>query len=357
MAATTTAQPPLTRERLLTIVLIILTALGIIGCIVIAAPFIPAITWAVALAVVAHPVHDWMTRHIHKPDLAAGLSVAVITIGLLAPAVFVARQIGSQSTEGIKQVQDQVQSGEFLAKMEQNPKTAGIARWIQSHVNVREELRQLGESLQQRFGRWVRGTIWTVTQLLITIFLLFYLFRDQRDALNAARSFLPLSEREAGEVVERIRTMIHATIYGTIVVAATQGALGGLMFWFLKIPGALLWGVAMGILAIIPVLGAFVIWLPAAAMLAAQGSWEKALILAVWGTVVVGLIDNLLYPVLVGREMRMHTVPVFIAIVGGLFVFGASGLVLGPVILALTLACIDILRRRTVANRSAQKPT
>jgi predicted PurR-regulated permease PerM len=92
-------------------------------------------------------------------------------------------------------------------------------------------------------------------------------------------------------------------------------------------------------------------------MLAAQGDWGKALILAVWGTVVVGLIDNLLYPVLVGREIRLHTVPVFIAIVGGLFVFGASGLVLGPVILSLTLACIDILRRRTVANRSAQKPT
>jgi predicted PurR-regulated permease PerM len=168
---------------------------------------------------------------------------------------------------------------------------------------------------------------------------------------------LPLSNREAGEFVERVRSMIHATIYGTVVVAAVQGALGGLMFWTLEIPGALLWGVAMGLLAIIPVLGAFVIWIPAAIGLAAQGSWGKAVVLTVWGTVVVGLIDNLLYPVLVGKEMRLHTVPVFIAIVGGLFVFGASGLVLGPVVLAVTLACIDVLRRRTAGNRSAQEPT
>ena len=170
------------------------------------------------------------------------------------------------------------------------------------------------------------------------------------------RSLLPLSDREADDVLERVRKMIHATIYGTLVVAAVQGALGGLMFLILGLPGSLLWGVAMGLLSIIPVLGAFVIWVPAAAGLAAQGSWPKAAVLTGWGLIVVSLIDNLLYPILVGKEMRLHTVPVFIAIVGGLFVFGASGLVLGPVVLALTLAFIDVLCRRTVNGRSAQDP-
>jgi predicted PurR-regulated permease PerM len=139
---------------------------------------------------------------------------------------------------------------------------------------------------------------------------------------------------------------VFATVYGTLVVAAVQGTLGGLMFWWLGLPAPLLWGVVMGLLSIIPVLGAFIIWIPAAVFLAAQGAWGKAVILTLWGTVVIGLIDNLLYPILVGKRLRLHTVPVFIAIVGGLAVFGASGLVLGPVILALCDAALDLWRCR-----------
>jgi predicted PurR-regulated permease PerM len=354
---TTTGKQPLSRDRLATITLLILMATGTVLCIVIAVPFIPAIAWALAIAVIAHPVHEWFTRHIQRPDLAAGLAVLTITIGLLAPMVFLGRQIGREATEGFDRVQATIKSGELESELVRNPKTAGIARWIKDNINVEQELRQFGESAQRRLGSWVRGTVWTATQLLITIFLLFYMLRDRKAALTALRSLLPLSDREADEVLERVRAMIHATIYGTLVVATIQGALGGLMFWILGLPGALLWGVAMGLLAIIPVLGAFVIWVPAAIALVAQGNLAKAAILTAWGTIVVGLIDNLLYPVLVGKEMRLHTVPVFIAIVGGLFVFGASGLVLGPVVFAITLALFDVLRRRTAGNRSAQEPT
>jgi predicted PurR-regulated permease PerM len=134
-----------------------------------------------------------------------------------------------------------------------------------------------------------------------------------------------------------------------------QGALGGLMFWWLGLPAPILWGAVMGLLAIVPVLGAFVVWLPAAKFLAARGQWGKAVILLLWGTVVVGLINNLLYPILVGKRLRLHTVPVFFAIVGGLAVFGATGIILGPVILALTDAILEIWRRRTAAGRPAEE--
>jgi predicted PurR-regulated permease PerM len=115
-----------------------------------------------------------------------------------------------------------------------------------------------------------------------------------------------------------------------------------------------LWGVAMGLFAVVPVLGAFVIWVPAALFLALSGSWGKALILTVWGGVIVSLIDNLLYPVLVGKRLRLHTVPVFVALVGGLTLFGAAGLILGPVVLAITVALVDIWRRRTANGRTAE---
>jgi predicted PurR-regulated permease PerM len=104
---------------------------------------------------------------------------------------------------------------------------------------------------------------------------------------------------------------IHATVFGTLTVAAVQGVLGGLIFWWLGLPAPILWGAVMALLAIVPVLGAFVVWLPVAIFLAASGQWGQAVILALWGTVVVGLIDNLLYPMLVGKRLRLHTVPVF----------------------------------------------
>jgi predicted PurR-regulated permease PerM len=184
---------------------------------------------------------------------------------------------------------------------------------------------------------------------------LFFLLRDRRLALQSLRELLPLSNREADVLLRRIRDTIHATVFGTVVVAIVQGTLGGLMFWLLGLPGALLWGVIMALLALIPVLGAFVVWVPAAIFLAVEGSWGKALLLTGWGTLVVGTIDNLLYPLLVGNKLRLHTLPVFFAIVGGLAVFGAAGVILGPVVLAVTLGLIDIWKSRTRAGHGAEE--
>jgi predicted PurR-regulated permease PerM len=163
-------------------------------------------------------------------------------------------------------------------------------------------------------------------------------------ALAWLREISPLSDDEMDQLERRVVDTVEATLYGTVVVAAVQGTLGGLMFWWLGLPMPVLWGLVMGVLAVVPMLGAFVIWLPAALFLALNGELGKAVILAVWGTVVVGGIDNLLYPVLVKDRMRLHTVPAFIAIVGGLLLFGASGLLLGPLVLTVTMFFLEIWR-------------
>jgi predicted PurR-regulated permease PerM len=144
----------------------------------------------------------------------------------------------------------------------------------------------------------------------------------------------------------RIAETILATVYGTLVVAAVQGSMGGLMFWVLGLPAPVLWGVVMGLLAIVPVLGAFIIWIPAAIILAIDGHWAKAIVLTAWGSIVVGGIDNLLYPMLVGNRLQMHTVIAFIAMIGGLAVFGASGIILGPVSVTVTTLLLEMWRNR-----------
>jgi predicted PurR-regulated permease PerM len=146
-------------------------------------------------------------------------------------------------------------------------------------------------------------------------------------------------------------------VFGTVTVAMVQGALGAIIFALLGIPGALLWGVIMGLLSIIPYLGAFVIWGPVAAYLALSGDWTKAIILTAYGMLAIGLIDNLLYPLLVGKRMRLHTLAAFFAILGGVAVFGMSGVVIGPVVVAVGLALVDIWRQRTAEGQGAEKLT
>src|SRR4029077_11006468 len=127
--------------------------------------------------------------------------------------------------------------------------------------------------------------------------------RDRRLALETLRTLSPLSQVEMDRLFTQLADTFYATIYGIVVVAGVQGTWGGLMFWWLGLPTPLLWGLVMALLAVVPVLGAFIVWLPASIFLALDGSWEKAVILALWGGLVVSTIDNLLYPMLVGNRL------------------------------------------------------
>ena len=347
---------PFTRQRLTMIALLVFAIIGIGLNLLLAGPFIPGLTWALAFAVVAHPLHQWLSSHIRRltQGLAAGLSVLVVALALVLPAAFLTWQVGRQAGEVATTFQEYVQSGEWAATLEQHPRIARVWKQVEQTIDVNQEANVLADTVQQRAVGWVKTTVWGTVQILFALFALFYFFRDRDLIMRALRSMMPMSDKEAAHFFQRIHDMTHASIFGTIVVSAIQGALGGLMFWILGIPGPLLWGVCMGLLAIIPVFGAFVIWMPAALFLASRGDWTQALILTFWGAVVVGLIDNLLYPILVGNEMRLHTLPVFIAIVGGLFAFGAAGIVIGPIVLAGTISILDILRRRTSNGRSAE---
>jgi predicted PurR-regulated permease PerM len=164
--------------------------------------------------------------------------------------------------------------------------------------------------------------------------------------LRQARRLSPFTHSETSHLFHRAAETIRGVFYGTIITAAVQGTLGGLLFWLVGLPNPLFWGVVMALLSVIPVLGAFVIWVPAAAYLAMTGAWVQAAVVVAYGGIVIGGIDNVLYPVLAGGRLRLHTVPVFISIVGGLIVFGAAGLIIGPLAMSITIAIMEIWRSR-----------
>ncbi len=194
----------------------------------------------------------------------------------------------------------------------------------------------------------VRGSVVEVMSLLLTFYLLFYFLRDRRAGISVLRTVLPLTTPEMDRLFARVDDTIHATVYGTLMVAVVQGLLGGLMFWYLGLSAPLLWGVVMGLLAIVPIQGAFIVWIPAALFLLIDGHWGQAAILASWGMFVVGTIDNLLRPILVGNRLQLHTVLAFISVVGGIIVFGPAGLILGPVALTITTVLLEIWPKQDV---------
>lgn len=353
-------RPPTTatRSRISFAVLLSMATIGVVLCAIVVSPFVPGLVWALSLAIVAWPVHQLVSRHIGMPSVAAGISVLLVTCILLVPTLFVAWQIGLQAAERLDDVEQLFESGAIRDALDRFPPAARLYDALNGGGGGQNApMSDLAPAAGSTAGAWLQALIAVLVQTFVAAFTLFFLFRDRLQILKVVRSFMPMSEGETDYFFEQLRSMTHATIYGTVVVSMVQGVLGGLMFLLIGIPGALLWGVAMALLSLIPSAGAFVIWLPVAAVLAAQGEWGKASLLAAWGALVVGTIDNVLYPLLVGKEMRLHTLPVFLAIVGGLFVFGAAGIVLGPVILSGTIALIDILRRRTARGRSAVRPT
>jgi predicted PurR-regulated permease PerM len=335
------------RRQIHVLALLAITALGLYLCSLIVLPFVPALTWALALAVLCMPVQRWLESMVKHPNLAASVCVLGIGLIVIVPATFMAQRLVSEAVIGADTIRAKLESGEWQRVLDGYPRVAPLAQQIEGQIDLPGTIGTIVTWLTNAIASFVRGSVMQVIDVVLTFYLLFYFLRDRRAVLLSLRSLSPLSEASMNKVFSHVGDAIHATIYGTLAVAAVQGTLGGLMFWWLGLPAPVLWGLVMGVLAVVPVLGAFIVWIPAAIFLALEGSWGKALILGVWGGVIVGGIDNVMYPILVGNRLKLHTIPAFIAIVGGLIVFGASGLILGPVTLTVTMLLLEIWRSRT----------
>ncbi len=325
-----------------TVVVMAATVFGGYLCYRMAVPFLPALSWALALAVLFTPFHRWLESRIRHPSAAALLSICLIGLLVVVPAVFVGQRLIVESAKGAERIRDEIGSGDWRRVMEREPRLAALAGEIDRQMDLPGSANALTAWLSGAAGSIVRGSIFQMMGFVLTFYLLFFLLRDRAAALRGLRSLSPLPKAEMDRLLLRVGDTIHATIYGTLVVAALQGLLGGLMFWWLGLAAPLLWGLIMALLAVVPVLGAFVIWAPAALFLVLDGSWGKAVILVLWGMLVVGTVDNLLRPVLVGNRLKLHTVLSFISVVGGLMQFGPAGLILGPVILTITMVLLEI---------------
>lgn len=337
------------RARIHAFVLMAATVAGIYICGLLAVPFLPAIVGALGFAVLFARLHRWIEAATKRPNLAAMLSVLIVVLIVVVPATFVAELLIREAAKGALLIKTEVESGSLRRAIETYPTIAPIGGWIDQQIDLPAIIGKVAAWLSNISALIVRGSVVQLIGVVLTFYMLFYFLRDRHAALGALKDWSPLSEAEMDRLFARVAETIRATVYGTVVVAAVQGALGGLMFWWLGLPAPPLWGVVMGLLAIVPVFGAFLVWIPAAIFLALDGSWGKALILTGWGAGIVGVVDNVLYPMLVGNQLKLHTVLAFISLVGGVILFGPAGLILGPLAIAITTLLLDIWRARIAA--------
>lgn len=332
-----------TRERVLVGVLVAVTVMVLWLCWLMTEPFVPALTWAVTLAVIAHPWHERiLARMPNWPNAAAILAVITVNIAIAIPALFLVREVINEAMAGADALQGFADAERWKRLFDPFPRLAPLREWIGSTMAIKPAAGPSVASVQAVLS----GVSEFAMTTLITFFLLYFFLRDKWNILHALQSLVPLAPAETAQVTQKMRDMIAAVVYGTLTVAFVQGILGGVMFWILDLPAPLLWAAVMALVAVLPLFGAALVWVPAALWLLANAEWEKALILALWGSIVIGLIDNILLPLLMKNRVAMHTVPVFIAAMGGLFAFGATGIVLGPLVLALAFALIEVWRRR-----------
>ncbi|HEX2542031.1 MAG TPA: AI-2E family transporter [Caldimonas sp.] len=337
---------PQTRPKVNSIAFMASTLLGVALCVYIAYPLFAPLLWAGVLAVMARPWHRWVERRVRHRSLAAGIVTAAVALLVALPVAFVASEMLVEATDAAARFRSGEAERLWQEFLSRHPQVHAVVTALERRVDVKGVTGDATTWVASALRRLLTGSLAAATGWLIMCFILFFFLRDHRAVLAALHRYLPLADGEVREILRTADDTIHATVWGTLGIALLQGVLGGLVFWWLGIPAPVLWGAVMALLSVLPVLGAAIVWLPVAAYLALQGNWVDAVTLAVFGTVVIGLVDNLVYPLIVKGRIRMHAVPVFVSIIGGLIVFGASGLILGPLLLALTDSMVTLWRRR-----------
>ena len=315
-------------------------------------PFFSAVFWGVILALVFMPLQRrLLSLYGGRRNLAALTNVLICIFIVIIPVTLIAGSLVQEGTSVYQRIRTgDLDIGAYIEQARQAlPPTvdgwlesAGVGDLSQLRDRVSEGAAQGSQILASRALSIGQNTLQFFISLGIMLYLLFFLFRDGVPLGRRIRQAIPLSARYKYQLLNKFITVTRATVKGNIIVAATQGAIGGLAFWGLGIEAPLLWGVIMAFLSLLPAIGAALIWAPVAVYYLLTGNIASGIILTFVGVVVIGLADNFLRPLLVGKDTKLPDYVVLISTLGGMALFGINGFVIGPLIAALFIAAWDL---------------
>jgi len=312
-------------------------------------PFLAALGWAAILAIFFYPMHHWIAQRF-SPNKAAVLSALTVTFLLIVPAIFVTSLFIREAFAVSRNVQ-------HTLLVQQAPLLAKTWAWIAHHVpgldpnadvfdTLEQGVQRQAGYLAERLGTILRNIVAFLFDLFVMIFAMFYFFRDADPIIRGVRSILPFDAVHRDALMTQTRDLIAASVTTSLILAAIQGAIGGIGFALAGLPTPLFWGVAMAFFSLVPVVGSGLIFVPAALWLGFTGHWGRALLLLAICAGVSAIVDNILRPILLGGRTELSALVIFISVVGGVAMFGMLGLVLGPILVATAAGVLAVYMER-----------
>jgi predicted PurR-regulated permease PerM len=323
------------------------TIIALYLCWLMLQPLIDVLLWATVLTIIFYPVRNYFVRRMLNPAWAAAMSCLFVVAVIVLPISLVATAVIAEATSAATYLQQNAahllsrdtRAFQFLSHYIVDLDRLGTRDYLVY------QLQNFGGDIASKLPAIVGGVIFRVLEVIFVILTMYYLFRDGDRVQSGLLDSLPLERAQSQRIFFRTREVIGASVYGVLAIASIQAVLGGLAFWALGLPEPLLWSVVLFFLSMIPMAGSFIVWVPAALYLALTDHWVRAIVLALWCMGVVGMIDNVLRPRFVGKRTRLHELLIFFSVLGGLQVFGIVGLIMGPVVVAITLALVDVFRK------------
>jgi len=328
-------------------------------------PFFDPIAWAAVFAIVFNPLHRQLGDVIRSRTLSASLSTTLVILIIVIPMVLLGIVLVAEVVKTYELVQEWFSLGKYdtLLRFFQQPDFLDLRDRIDEIIDLKSiDLYSTVSSLMQRLSSFAVSQVTAIVQnfsqslfsFVLMVFTLFFFFRDGNQFARFIKSIIPLPEPRQQEIVTQFAEVITATVVGDIAVGLLQGFLGGIAFWILGLPSPLFWGAFMAFLSIIPIIGAPLVYLPAGFILIIQDEIFRGVVLLIWGSIVVSQIDNFLRPILISGRTRLHTLVLFFSILGGIYVFGFLGLIMGPVIAAMIYSLINIYREQMTEQHQAE---
>lgn len=316
-------------------------------------PFFGAVCWAVFIALVFWPLHQRLLAGSNgRRNMAAAASLTVILLIVILPLAMVAASITEEASELIGKMRSgEIQIGVYFQKaLDALPGWAlgilqklGLADLALMQRRILESLGESSQTITSRAFRIGQNTLDFAVGFFVMLYILFFLLRDGERLSKEIERTIPLKRDHTERLLHQFATVVRATVKGNIVVAVVQGALGSLAFLALGVEGSMLWGAVMALFSLLPAVGAFLVWGPVAGYFFVTGEVLQGVALTLWGVLVIGLVDNFLRPILVGRDTRMPDYLILVSTLGGLVIFGLNGFVIGPVIAAIFIVSWDML--------------
>jgi predicted PurR-regulated permease PerM len=315
-------------------------------------PLSGAVLWGTVIAIVFAPLYRRMLRAMRRRrNLAALATLAIIVVMVMLPLALIGASLVREAAGVYAGIQSgDLNVGRYLRQIYDALPGWAVAlldRFGLTSLGVMQErltagLMKTGQFVAARAISVGQNTFDFVVSLFVMVYLLFFLLRDGDDLRRRIEAAVPLRPEHQQALLDKFTVVVRATVKGNIVVALLQGALGGLILWLLGIHAALLWAVLMAVLSLLPAVGAGLVWGPVAIYLLATGSTWQGLLLIAYGVLVIGLVDNVVRPILVGQDTKMPDYVVLISTLGGIAIFGINGFLLGPLIAAMFIAAWDI---------------